>query len=58
MIALYVVGAILMIILIGGLFFALAWAVQIAGVVFAIIAGVKVNAGGSYRYPVAFRFIK
>ncbi|WP_108251164.1 DUF4870 domain-containing protein [Planctomonas deserti] len=57
-IALYVVGAVLMIILIGGLFFALAWAVQIAGVVFAIIAGVKVNAGGSYRYPVAFRFIK
>ena len=57
-IALYVVGAVLMIILIGGLFFALAWAVQIAGVVFAIIAGVKVTAGGSYRYPVAFRFIK
>ena len=57
-IALYVVGTILSIILIGFLFFVLAWAVQIAGVVFAIIAGVQVNAGATYRYPVAFRFIK
>ncbi len=57
-IALYIVGAILMVILIGGLFWMLAWAVQIAGVVFAIIAGVKVNNGESYRYPVALRLIK
>jgi uncharacterized Tic20 family protein len=57
-IALYIVGTILSVILIGFLFFVLAWAVQIAGVVFAIIAGVQVNSGGTYRYPVAFRFIK
>jgi uncharacterized protein len=57
-IALYIVGTILSVILVGFLFFVLAWAVQIAGVVFAIIAGVQVNAGGTYRYPVAFRLIK
>ncbi|KQR92337.1 hypothetical protein ASF93_05160 [Microbacterium sp. Leaf347] len=26
--------------------------------IFSIIGGVRVNAGGSYRYPVNFRFIK
>jgi uncharacterized Tic20 family protein len=56
--ALWVLGWILTAILIGFLFFFLAWAVQIAGVVFAIIAGVQVNGGGTYRYPIAFRFIR
>jgi uncharacterized Tic20 family protein len=31
------------------------WAVQ---VIFSIMGGVKVNAGGSYRYPVSIRLIK
>ncbi|GLK17578.1 DUF4870 domain-containing protein [Herbiconiux flava] len=57
-VALYILGTILSVILIGFLFYFLAWAVQIVGVVFAIIAGVKVNAGGTYRYPFTFRFIK
>jgi len=30
----------------------------IANLVFSILGGVKVNGGGSYRYPVSFRFIK
>jgi uncharacterized protein len=33
----------------------LLWA---ANVLFSILGGVKVNGGGSYRYPVNFRFIK
>ncbi|MES2094496.1 MAG: DUF4870 domain-containing protein [Actinomycetota bacterium] len=32
--------------------------IWIANVVFSILGGVKVNQGGSYRYPFSFRFIK
>jgi len=35
-----------------------AWAIIIAVIVFSIIGGVKVNGGGSYRYPFAIRLIK
>lgn len=34
------------------------WALVVIDVVFSIIAGMRVNAGGSYRYPFAVRFIK
>lgn len=34
------------------------WAVVIVNIVFAIIGGVKVNQGGSYRYPMNYRWIK
>ena len=34
------------------------WALIIVNVVFSILGGVKVNAGGSYRYPVNIRWIK
>ena len=34
------------------------WAVIILNIVFSILGGVKVNAGGSYRYPVNVRWIK
>src|ERR1700712_1516279 len=33
----------------------LLWALN---ALFSILGGIKVNGGGSYRYPVAFRFIK
>ena len=33
-------------------------AIVIVAVVFSILAGVKVNAGGAYRYPFAIRLIK
>jgi uncharacterized Tic20 family protein len=36
----------------------LPWAWWILNVLFAILGGVKVNGGGSYRYPFALRFIK
>jgi uncharacterized Tic20 family protein len=34
------------------------WAVWIINLIFAIIAGMKVSGGGSYRYPVNIRWIK
>ena len=34
------------------------WLIYLANVLFSILGGVKVNGGGSYRYPVNFRFIK
>ena len=57
-VGLYIIGTITAFIFIGFLFYFLAWAVQIVGLIFAIIAGVKVNSGGTYRYFFNFRFIK
>ncbi|MCU1546252.1 MAG: hypothetical protein JWP30_1352 [Homoserinimonas sp.] len=37
---------------------ALLWAVLIVNLIFAIMGGVKVSGGGSYRYPVNIRWIK
>ncbi|MFF1879033.1 DUF4870 domain-containing protein [Leifsonia sp. NPDC058230] len=34
------------------------WALYIVNLVFSILGFVKVNSGGTYRYPVNFRFIK
>jgi uncharacterized Tic20 family protein len=34
------------------------WAVLIVNLIVAIMGGVKVNGGGSYRYPVNIRWIK
>ncbi len=34
------------------------WALYIVNLVFSILGFVKVNSGGSYRYPINFRFIK
>ena len=34
------------------------WVLYIVNLVFSILGFVKVNGGGSYRYPVNFRFIK
>ncbi|WP_291053572.1 DUF4870 domain-containing protein [Herbiconiux sp.] len=57
-VGLYILGTITAFIFIGFLFYFLAWAVQIVGLIFAIIAGLRVNAGGTYRYFFNFRFIK
>ena len=51
----YVVGVILSVIVIGGLISLAAWVVSI---IFSIIGFTRVNAGGTYRYPFAIRFIK
>jgi uncharacterized Tic20 family protein len=55
---LYIVGGILAIILIGFLLWPIAWIVGVLGVIFGIIAGVKVNNGQAYRYFHAFRMVK
>jgi uncharacterized Tic20 family protein len=36
----------------------LPWLLWIANVIFSIMGGIKVNGGGSYRYPVSIRLIK
>ncbi|MBN9607282.1 MAG: DUF4870 domain-containing protein [Actinomycetales bacterium] len=54
----YILGTILAIVLIGFLFYLIAIAAQIVVVIFSIMGFVKVNGGGSYRYPVTVRFIK
>jgi hypothetical protein len=38
--------------------FALAFVTGIAGILFAIIAGINVNSNGDYNYPFSFNFIK
>ncbi|PJJ63363.1 DUF4870 domain-containing protein [Compostimonas suwonensis] len=43
---------------IAGILGFISWLIVIADIVFSIIGGVKVNGGGSYRYPVSIRFIK
>lgn len=41
-----------------GILWLLPGAVWVVNVIFSILGFVKVNGGGSYRYPFAFRFIK
>ncbi|MDQ1128005.1 DUF4870 domain-containing protein [Microbacterium sp. SORGH_AS_0888] len=53
-----IVGAIPFLGIIAILFGLLQFALWVVNVIFSIIGGVRVNAGGSYRYPVNFRFIK
>ncbi|SJN42644.1 hypothetical protein FM104_12135 [Microbacterium esteraromaticum] len=44
--------------IIGLLVVLLVWAVIIVNIIFSIIGGLKVKNGGSYRYPVNYRWIK
>lgn len=55
---LMIVGTVLLVILIGFLFYILAGIIGIAALVFMIIGGIKANEGVSYRYPYIFRLIK
>lgn len=52
-----VIGALTAWILIGFLFLGLAFLIAIAGVIFAIIAAVKVSNGETFRYPFTIRFL-
>ena len=53
-----ILGAILAIVLIGFIFY-IAWlAIWVLSLIWLIMGFQKVNAGGSYRYPVALRLIK
>ncbi len=56
--ALTIIGTILLFVGIGLIFTLLSWALYILNVVFSILGFVKVNNGGSYRYPFALRLIK
>ena len=53
-----ILGVILLFVGIGLVFTLLSWALYILNVVFSILGFVKVNGGGSYRYPFALRLIK
>ena len=57
-IALSVIGTILLIVLVGFVFFFLAFAVGIYWLVMTIIAAMKANEGVAYRYPFTLRLIK
>jgi len=55
----WIILAILSIIPFIGLIFSIViFALAIVNIIFAILGGVKVNGGGSYRYPVNIRWIK
>jgi len=56
--ALYILGSVLALVVVGLVFIAIAPLVQIFGVVMAIVAGVKVGSSGTFRYPVTIRFIR
>jgi uncharacterized Tic20 family protein len=53
-----ILGILSVIPLIGLLFSLLLLVLAIVNIIFAILGGVKVNGGGSYRYPVNIRWIK
>jgi uncharacterized Tic20 family protein len=55
---LWILGTALAVVVIGLLFYVLWFVVWVAAVIFSILGGVKVNGGGSYRYPVSIRLIK
>lgn len=57
-VGLYILGTILLIVLVGALLYPLALIVGVLGIIFGIIAGVKVNGGQAYRYPATFRMVK
>lgn len=53
-----ILGGVLAIILIGFLFYLVMLAIWVISIIWSIMGFSKVNAGGSYRYPFAIRFIK
>lgn len=57
-VVLSVVGAVLMVVLIGFLFYLLAGAVAIAWLVLTIVATIKAGNGESYRYPLTLRLVR
>ena len=57
-VALTIIGTILLFVGIGIIFTLLSWALYILNVDFSFLGFVKVNNGGSYRYPFALRLIK
>jgi hypothetical protein len=56
--ALYLVGGVLAIVLVGIVFIIAATLVQLAALIIAILAAVRANTSGRYRYPLTVRFVK
>ena len=54
----YIIGTILLVVVIGFLFYLVAWAAYIAGLILSIVAFLKAKDGHAYRYPFALRLIK
>ena len=57
-IVLLVVGFILAFVCIGFVFIFAAMAIGLAGLIFAIVAGIKANNGEDYKYPYSIEFVK
>lgn len=55
---LMIVGTVLLVIVIGFLFYLIAGIIGLAGLVYMVIAGIKANEGVAFRYPFIFRLIK
>jgi len=53
-----VLGVLLSVICIGVVFIGLAVLIGLAGLVFAVIAGIKANEGKDYRYPWSLQLVK
>jgi uncharacterized protein len=51
-------GSFAVVTIVTGLLSFIAWLPYLANLIFSIMGGVKVNGGGSYRYPFAVRLIK
>jgi uncharacterized protein len=54
----FVLGLLLVAVCVGVLFFVLGGAIGLAGLIFAIIAGIKANDGKDYTYPYSFNLVK
>ncbi|WP_430592820.1 DUF4870 domain-containing protein [Humidisolicoccus flavus] len=56
--AIFIIGTITSIIGIGLVILLFWWVAPLLGIIFAIIGGVRVNGGGTYRYPMSIRMVK
>lgn len=58
MVVLWVVGTVLLVVIVGFLFYLAAFALGIAWLVLTVIAAIKANEGVAYRYPLTVRLVK
>jgi len=54
----WILGAILLIVIIGFLLWIVAWVAALLAIIFGIVGGVKVNNGEAYRYFWSIKFVK
>ncbi len=56
--ALYIVGGVLALVLVGFVFIIAASIVQLLALILAIVGAVRTSSTGRYRYPLTYRFLK